>query len=115
MERLRLAVERVEREQTAEGMTEQRLAIGVDPVALADFGAQLAGQEIQKFVAPASPRGSSEACSGRRIVHHDEIFRALRGIGLIGRIADADDDRLADGVMRSEEHTSELQSIMRTS
>src|SRR3546814_7810707 len=124
-------------------MTEQRLAIGVVPVDLADFGARLVGQEIQKFVAPASPRGSSEACSGRRIGHHDEIFRALLGIGLIGRIADADDDRLADGVMflnpaglgegreggvavehiehriaalrRSEEHTSELQSLMRIS
>src|SRR3546814_21109422 len=80
MERLRLAVERVEREQTAEGMNEQRLAIGVDPVALADFGAQLAGQEIHKLVETASPRGYSEACSGRRVVHHDAIFRALREI-----------------------------------
>src|SRR3546814_17016696 len=80
-------------------MAEQRLAIGIDPKALADFGAQFAGQKVQELVASARSTGSSQAGPRRRVVHHDEILVALFGIGHVGLVSDADDDRLADVII----------------
>src|SRR3546814_17313517 len=80
-------------------MAEQRLAIGIDPKALADFGAQFAGQNVQELVASARSTGSSQAGPRWRVVHHDEILVALFGIGHVGLVSDAADDRLADVIL----------------
>src|SRR3546814_5865502 len=61
MESLRPGIKRIKREQPAEAMAEQRLAIVIDPKALADFGAQFAGQKVQELVASARSTGSSQA------------------------------------------------------
>src|SRR3546814_20891241 len=95
MESLRPGIKRIKREQPAEAMAEQRLAIGIDPKALADFGAQFAGQKVQELVASARSTGSSQAGPRRRVVHHDEILVALFGIGHVGLVSDADAARLA--------------------
>src|SRR3546814_11486263 len=94
MESLRPGIKRIKREQPAEAMAEQRLAIGIDPKALADFGAQFAGQKVQELVASARSTGSSQAGPRRRVVPHDEILVALFGIGHVGLVSDAADDRL---------------------
>ena len=44
--------ERMNREQPAERMPEQCLAVGIDLEPLADFATQLAGQEVEELVQP---------------------------------------------------------------
>src|SRR3546814_11031810 len=64
MESLRPGIKRIKREQPAEAMAEQRLAIGIDPKALADFGAQFAGQKVTELVAYA---GRKSVVWGKRV------------------------------------------------
>src|SRR3546814_17106766 len=93
MESLRPGIKRIKREQPAEAMAEQRLAIGIDPKALANFGAQFAGQKVQELVASAQSTGSSQTGHRRRVVHNDEIHVALFGLGPVGMVSGSSAER----------------------